>query len=188
MLQGLAQKMRGLLGLSGLGLIVSVVSACGPIAEFTPSPAPGTFQPPPVTLQSIRFEGYRGTGREFEVRAERANVRALDRIAMLEEVEIVFLDTGRGSLEVTADRAELDLAKDDFVLQQNVRGQTGSGVQFVTSEVRYDPEARLLRTQEDVSVERGNWTLKGKGMEIDVPGRRLRVLEPQRPHRPQPPL
>ncbi len=156
-----------------------MLSGCGPVSEYVPKRSDEGFRAPPVELASVRFEGYRGSGREFEVRASSASVRTVERIAVLEDVEIEFQDTGRGSLEVRADRAELDLERDDFILHENVRGSTGSGEEFVTSEVRYDPTSRKLVTDEAVSVERGNWTLKGQGMEIDVPGRRLRVLEPQ---------
>jgi len=170
----LSSGRRILLALLGLAFF-----GCGPVSDLVPNAAPGSFTPPPVTLESVRFEGYRGAGRDFQVWASNAKIRTIERLATLKDVRIEFEDTGRGTLEVSADRAELDLQRDDFVLHENVHGSTGSGERFVTSEVRYDPDSRLLVTDEDVSVERGNWTLNGRGMEIDVPGRRLRVLEPQ---------
>lgn len=100
-------------------------------------------------------------------------------IAELTGVEVRVTSSDRGELKVFADRAELNLQTDDFVLYENVRGEIGDGQRFEGSEVHYERDARRLYSERPVRIERGNFTMEGAGMELDMNERRLRVIEPR---------
>jgi LPS export ABC transporter protein LptC len=159
-------------GALGWGLVPLL--ACSPVLE---PQAPNAIEVPPVVLETVQFTGYRGDAQEFEVRAERADVHAEKQTAELHAVDIQFRESERGPLRVRADRAELNLASDDFVLHENVRGELGDGERFTTSEVRYVEATQSLHTDRAVRIERGRFSFQGKGMDIDVPTRRLSVVE-----------
>jgi LPS export ABC transporter protein LptC len=159
-----------------LGWWLVALLACGPPIE--PPARPSLDAIPPVVLETVHFSGYRGDAPEFEVLAERADVRAEKQTAELHKVDIQFRESERGPLRVQADRAELNLASDDFVLHENVRGELGDGERFTTSEVRYEDATQTLHTNRAVRIERGRFSFQGKGMEIDVPTRRMSVVEP----------
>lgn len=149
-------------------------AACGPVVETRWSgDAPAIS---PVVLETLSFEGYTGPERQFEVRAMRADVRVQDRLAALEQVEIQFRPTARGPLAVVAERGELNLDREDFVLSGIVTGTMGEGERFATSEVRYSAERDMLLSDQRVRVQRGGLDLEGVGMELDVSARKLRLL------------
>jgi LPS export ABC transporter protein LptC len=135
--------------------------------------------PPPVILESVRFSGYKGGDQDLQVQAQKAQVRTETQIAELIGVEVRVTSPDRGQMKVQADRAELNLMTDDFVLYENVRGEMGNGERFEGSEVHYNEATRRLFSDRPVRIERGNFTLEGEGMELDMNERRLRVIEPR---------
>jgi LPS export ABC transporter protein LptC len=150
------------------------VAACGPVVETSwGGDAPRV---PAVVLEDLSFEGYTGPQRQFEVKAVRADVRVQERLAVLEQVEIQFRPTARGPLAVVAERGELNLDREDFVLSGVVNGTMGEGERFSTSEVWYSAERDMLLSDQRVRVRRGGLDLEGVGMELDVSARKLRLL------------
>jgi LPS export ABC transporter protein LptC len=136
---------------------------------------PTELELPPAELEGVRFEGYRAGSRDIEVLATRASIDPSERIALLEHVRIRLRDPVRGDVSIRAERARLDLEADDFTLEGLVHGTIGEGQHFTTSEVRYDADRELLWTDRDVSVTRSNLQLEGRGMEVDLRERKLRI-------------
>jgi len=171
-----SRRVQGLRSFVLRSVFLLPVLACGPALE---PPARSALDAlPPLVLETVHFSGYEGGTQDFEVKAQRANLRTDEQVAELSGVDIQFHDSDRGPLRVQADRAELNLASDDFVLHENVRGELGDGERFTTSEVRYQDSNRRLFTDQPVRVERGRFAFRGRGMVIDVPTRRLTVEEP----------
>ena len=136
---------------------------------------PSQVELPPVELEGVRFEGYRAGSRDFEVFAARATIDPTQRSARLEQVRIRLRDPARGDVSIRSERARLDLEADDFTLEGPVHGSIGPGQHFTTSEVRYDADRELLWTDRHVSVTRSNLQLEGRGMEVDLRERKLRI-------------
>jgi len=136
---------------------------------------PKQVELPPAELETVRFEGYRAGRRDIEVLATRATIHPVERTALLEEVRIRLRDPARGDVSIRSERARLDLEADDFTLEGPVHGTLGKGQHFTTSEVRYDADRELLWTDRHVSVTRSNLQLEGRGMEVDLRERKLRI-------------
>ena len=136
---------------------------------------PTDLELPPVQLETVRFEGYRAGARDLEVFAASARIDPIERVAYLERVRIVLSDPIQGDVSIRSERARLDLEADDFTLQGVVEGSIGEGQHFRTSEVHYDADKELLWTDRDVSVQRSNLQLEGRGMEVDLRARKLRI-------------
>jgi LPS export ABC transporter protein LptC len=126
-------------------------------------------------LQGVVFEGHSAGSQDVEVRAKRAWVDPAERRVDLQEVQIGFEDEKRGAVRIRAERAQLQLDSDDFVLRGEVVGTTGEGEQFKTAEVRYQQGDQLLWTDQPVQVNRSNLLLKGGAMQMHVPSRRIRL-------------
>ncbi len=148
---------------------------CGPapelggLSEYTPRPAP-------ARLSGVIFEGYSAGSRELEVRAAHAEVDSVERVVRLERVRIGFQDPRRGYVQIQADRAELFLDSDDFILRDHVEGSTAEGERFTTGQVRYEQAAQRLWTEEPVRLYRDDLVVEGEGMEIDLSTRRIRLI------------
>ncbi len=154
------------------GLIAPLL-ACG--AEIAGLDTRLPTETPPALLENVVFEAWSGSAREVEVRARRARVETAERVAHLEGVRIEFRDAERGLVEIRAQRGSLDLEADDFVLEGRVEGRIGADERFETSELRYDAAQERAWTDQPVRVTRPSLRLRGDGLEIDVPARRLTI-------------
>ncbi len=150
---------------------------CGPPVESRPRAGVDLDGLPPLVLDGVIFSGYRSATKDLEVRARRARVQPDQQVAVLREVDILFRDSERGPMHVTADDADFNLATQAFVLHENVKGEVGDGERFSTSEVRYDEKLRRLHTDRPVQIDHGRISFKGKGMVIDVASGRLTLNE-----------
>lgn len=155
------------------GALVACLVACVPGGPELEPPATERLLAPTV-LRGVVVDGYRAAEREFQVRAARAEVETAHKVVRLRDVRIAFEEASRGSVEVRAERARLQLDRDDFVLRGDVVGQTGEGERFTTDELHYDAARHRLWTDRPVRVERSNLVLTGTGMEFDVAARRIR--------------
>lgn len=146
--------------------------ACG--GELIPVASQGV-EVPDAELEGVLFEGHRAGLRDIEVRARIARIDPEERRAELEGVRIELADSDRGRLSIRAERGTLDLVADDFLLSGRVEGVVGDEQRFRTSEVRYESERQRLWTDQPVNVSRGPIALEGRGMELDLASRTLRI-------------
>ena len=127
--------------------------ACQPPGDLLDY-ANGPHAPTPAQLRGVLFEGYAAGAREVEVRAARANLHPAERVVHLERVQIRFQDERRGQIHIDAERAELRLDSDDFMLHGRVEGSTTEGERFSTAEVRYEQASGRLWTDQPVRLYR----------------------------------
>jgi LPS export ABC transporter protein LptC len=80
------------------------------------------------------------------------------------------------SFEMRCERGELDVKKNDFLAQGQVRGSTGEGQRYTTAWVRYDHARGLLFTDAPVAMEDDSGTFRGDGFRYDTKNRRFRLL------------
>jgi LPS export ABC transporter protein LptC len=116
----------------------------------------------------------------MELRARSADVRWAQDEVLLSKVRIFLAEQERGPVEVKADRGQIDLKTEAFVLQGQVVALTADGQRFETSELRYEPDRRKLVSDSPVRVKGPRIEVVGTGMEVDVPTRRVRLLGPVR--------
>ncbi|UCB52725.1 MAG: LPS export ABC transporter periplasmic protein LptC [Candidatus Zixiibacteriota bacterium] len=153
---------------------ILLLIGCGPPPDFG---RVGRAKPasPRAELQGVVFDGYSAGSRDVEVHAVRAWVDPANRVVDLSKVRIGFEDEKRGKIQIRAQSAQLRLDTDDFVLRGQVEGTTGEGERFTTAEVRYEQARERLWTDQPVELHRSNLLLKGGGMELHVPTRRVRI-------------
>jgi LPS export ABC transporter protein LptC len=129
---------------------------------------------PPTLLRGVVFEGFRAGKSEFEVRAARADVDWVERVAHLHSVQIFFVTPERDSVQVEAERGLVDLDREDFELIGDVRGTTPDGERFRTDRVRFVEQTRELVGDSPVRVERSGLVFVARGMNVDLETRRIR--------------
>ncbi len=158
-----------------LPLLALAVASCGGELPLLSGSISGV-QAPPAVLYGVDFDGYRAGDHEVEVRAETAEVDLAAGLARLWEVRIRFEEPGRGPVDVEAQRAEVELDSDDFVLSGSVEGSVGSRERFYTSDLRYQREAERLWTDRPARLVGSRTVIHGQGLELDLRTRRLRLL------------
>ena len=152
------------------------VAACGGDLPPLLSGDPPGLQAPPAVLYGVDFDGYRTGSHEVEVRAETAEVDLRTGVAELWDVRIHFDEGDRGPVDVEAQRAEVELASDDFVLSGAVEGSVGSRDRFYTSDLRYQRDAERLWTDGPARLVGARTVVRGRGLELDLRTRTLRLL------------
>lgn len=151
------------------------VVACGAEVPFAGTVESG-IEAPPAVLYGVDLDGYRAANHEVEVRAETAEVDSTTGSARLWKVRIRFEDAERGPVEVNAERAEVELGSDDFVLLGAVEGSVGRRERFYTQDLRYEREGERLWTDRPARLEGAQTVVRGQGLELDLKTRRLRLL------------
>jgi LPS export ABC transporter protein LptC len=150
------------------------MTACGSSSDFGDVGSTKRSSPR-AELRGVVFEGYSAGSRSVEVRATRAWVDPGSRTVDLQGVSIGFEDERRGEIHIQAESAQLRLDTDDFVLTGKVVGTTEEGERFTTAWVRYEQASERLWTDQPVILYRSNLRLKGGGMEMHLPTRRVRL-------------
>lgn len=134
----------------------------------------------PLELRGMTFVASREGRTELVVEAARALLDPDADSANLEQVHVRVSDgTGEDGLrlEMTCDRGEFDLERNDFVAEGNVKGRTGDGRHFVSPWVRYDSEQGLAYTDAEVEIVDGATTFRGAGLRYHVRDGRLQLLD-----------
>jgi LPS export ABC transporter protein LptC len=160
------------------------VTSCPPARAFVAVlgllllPIAAAADPQPLLwLSGMTFVGAdRGTN-DVVLEAERASFDPGASIAMLETVQM-HADDQKGSqaLDMTCQRARLDLRTNSFRAEGDVRGRTGDGRRFTTSWVEYDDRTGRLSTDAPVVIEDASGTYRGGGFRFDVRTQRLRLV------------
>ena len=132
---------------------------------------------PELFVTGMTFVGSRGSENEVVLRSREAVFRPQAQLAELVEVhaEVTIQDQGQ-SFTMSCDRAELNLATNDFIARGNVHGETGDGQRYSAPWVRYSHEEGLLSTEAPVLMEDDNGSFRGDGFRYHVRERRFQLL------------
>jgi len=132
---------------------------------------------PKLRVTGMTYVGSRGSSNELVLHAERAEYHPETNLAVLEDVRMSATDVAeKRSFEMHCERGELDVEKNDFLAEGDVRGSTGEGQRYTTAWVRYDHERGLLFTDAPVAMEDGSGSFRGDGFRYDTKNRRFRLL------------
>jgi LPS export ABC transporter protein LptC len=130
-----------------------------------------------LRVTGMTFVGRQGADAELVLHSERAFFHPDTDTAELESVDAVFNDDENGDrFTLQCDRAELDVASNDFVASGNVRGVTVDGQRYATPAVRYDHDKGLLHSDERVVLEDESGTFQGDGFRYLVRENRFQLL------------
>jgi LPS export ABC transporter protein LptC len=130
-----------------------------------------------LQVTGMTFVGSRDSLREIVVRSEHAKFHTDTKVAELDGVRAEVSEGGEGrSFSMTCERAELDLDKNDFLAEGNVRGETGEGQHVFAPWVRYDHEQGLLYSDAPVRMTDRSGSFRGDGFRYHVKDRRFQLL------------
>lgn len=129
-----------------------------------------------LQVTGMTFVGSRDSVREIVVRSERAKFHTDTKIAELEGVEAEVSEGSGRHFKVTCERAELDLQKNDFLAQGDVKGRTEEGQRVFAPWVRYDHAQGLLYSDAPVRMIDDTGSFRGDGFRYLVRDRRFKLL------------
>ena len=131
-----------------------------------------------VSLQRVHYTETKAGLKHWDLSADRAEFNKETDSTTLTGVRLVVApEAGTGELQVTAERADYRNGTRDVVLSGNVRGKSGSGIEFSTSRLTYVAARSQLETGEPVHFSDGGLQLEGVGMEFQTKTRRLRLMK-----------
>jgi LPS export ABC transporter protein LptC len=130
-----------------------------------------------LRVTGMTFVGSRGSVNEMVLHAQRAELHPETNLAVLEDVRVSAQDEGsKRSFDVSCERGELDVEKNDFFAEGNVHGTTGQGQRYQTAWVRYDHAKGLLYTDAPVEMKDDSGSFRGDGFRYDTRKRSFRLL------------
>ncbi len=135
---------------------------------------------PEVTLRQIHMVETRGGSRLWELRADRAEVREREGIAVLFRVERPVeakLYSNQGQLTCTANRVTVDLTTKDVRLEGAVFARSDQGMELRTEALQWIAASRRLLTDQPVTLTRGGLISRGRGLEAETDLERVRIFQ-----------
>jgi len=159
-------------------LLAGLVPAGLPLASGADSSPPPV--PPDVTLRQTHMIETRGGSKLWELWADRAEVREREGISVLTRVQRpveVVLYSSQGILRVTATRATIDLTTKDVQMDGGVVGRSEDGAELRTEMLRWVAATRRIQTDQPVSVSRGRWQSRGRGLEAETDLEQVRIFQ-----------
>jgi LPS export ABC transporter protein LptC len=144
------------------------------------NPAPPPASPPDLTLRQIHMLETRGGSRLWELWADRAEVGERGGFAILTRVQRpveVVLYSSRGTLRCTADRVTIDLATKDVRLEGGIVARSEDGAELQTELLRWVTATRRIQTDQPVTLSRGAWQSRGRGLEAETDLELVRIFQ-----------
>ena len=131
-----------------------------------------------VSLQRVHYTEIQGGVKRWDLSADRAEYNKESDRTTLSGVRLVVAgEKNTGELQITADHADYHNGTRDVLLDGNVHGQSGSGIDFSTTRLSYVAARSLLETGEPVRFTDGRLQLEGVGMEFQTQTRRFRLMK-----------
>ncbi len=156
------------------GLVPAAMSlALG--ADQSPPPVP-----PDLTLRQIHMIETRGGSKLWELWADRAEVHEREGFAVLTRVQRpveVMLYSDRGTLRCAADRATIDLGTKDVRLEGGIVARSEDGAELRTEVLRWVTATRRVQTDQPVTMSRGAWQSRGRGLEAETDLEQVRIFQ-----------
>jgi LPS export ABC transporter protein LptC len=159
-------------------LLAGLVSAAVSLASGADPPPAAS--PPDLTLRQIHMMETRGGSSLWELWADRAEVREREGYAVLTRVQRpveVVLYSSRGTLRCTADRATIDLATKDVRLEGGIVARAEDGAELRTELLRWVTATRRIDTDQPVTLSRGAWQSRGRGLEAETDLEQVRIFQ-----------
>ena len=125
-----------------------------------------------LTLQHIKYTKTDAGKPLWTLIAQSAD-HLKDGTVLVENVKMLFFDPKNGDIVLTADHGKM-MPNDDLVsVNSNVVVINSSGQTLHTDFLEHEEDSNILRTNEEVQISTDNYTVTGKGMQIDVVKRTL---------------
>lgn len=154
--------------------LIAFALAAVPLASGADGPAE---EPQPLVATGLIMMGSRPEGGELRLRARQARFSPeTDRAELRDVLATVTYDDGRERVELTCDRAELDVETYNFTAEGDVRGVTGDGDRYSAPWVEYDHDKGLLFSDASVVMVDDTGRFRGDGFRLHVDEERFELL------------
>lgn len=130
-----------------------------------------------LQVTGMTFVSSHDSMREIVVRSLHAKFHTDTKVAELDGVQAEVSEGDRGrSFSMTCKRAELDLEKNDFLAQGDVKGETEDGQHVFAPWIRYDHEKGVVFSDAPVRMTDRSGSFRGDGFRYLVKDRRFKLL------------
>jgi len=130
-----------------------------------------------LQITGMTFVSSHDSMREIVVRSLHAKFHTDTKVAELDGVQAEVSEGDRGrSFSMTCKQAELDLEKNDFFAQGDVKGVTEEGQHVFAPWVRYDHEKGVVFSDAPVHMTDRSGSFRGDGFRYQVKERRFKLL------------
>lgn len=122
----------------------------------------------------------RGGSKLWELWADQAEVHEREGFTVLTRVERpveVVLFSSQGTLRCAANRATVDLATKDVRLEGGIVARSDDGAELRTEMLRWVAATRRIQTDQLVTVSRGAWESRGRGLEAETDLEQVRIFQ-----------
>ncbi len=137
----------------------------------------GAEGPPELQVVGMTLVAHRESGSSLSLRARVGRFRPESELAELEDVvAVVTYADERKSLEMTCDRAELDVSNNNFLAEGNVHGVTGDGQRYSAPWVKYEHDKGVLFSDASVVMVDETGTFRGDGFRFHLEEGLFRLL------------
>ena len=152
-------------------LVVGMTLALTSLASLAVADAPV------LQVTGMTFVSSHDSMREIVVHSLHAKFHTDTKVAELDGVQAEVSEGDRGrSFSMTCKRAELDLEKNDFLAQGDVKGVTEEGQHVSAPWVRYDHEKGVVFSDAPVRMTDRSGSFRGDGFRYQVKDRRFKLL------------
>ncbi len=134
---------------------------------------------PVVQLTRMTFLASEGERTQLLLEAETAEIPGDAEVAYLKGVRgrVAGDEGAEGGLDMSCDRAQYHLDTNDFVAEGTVRGRTGDGRRFQTTQLRYDHARALAESDAAVTIWDRHGRYRGGGFRYHVGEGRFQLLD-----------
>jgi len=132
-----------------------------------------------ISLSRVSFVQSQNGVKEWELRAEQAQLFEKDQTALLKKIEVVIKAPKEGLLTVSGDSGKMDMEGKRFLIQQEkepVLIVWGNGYTAKTSELRWSSEEKMIQTDKEVKISGPGISMKGDGLKLFLDRSELTIL------------
>lgn len=151
-----------------------------PLPAGEVSPAPPPLAPEKHgEMKEVRLIEIQDGDKKWVLKADNADyVREKDRIH-LTRVWVEIYGLAAGTVIITGDAGFIGIKSRELTLQGNVRAKSAT-YEFTSSEVRYNPQTRILSAPGPVKLEGPRISVEGKDMTVDLKNNKLDLAQHQK--------
>ena len=129
-----------------------------------------------LSLKNITYTKTRNGVPLWTLKADSALHSSETNITQIKNVRVVFFDRKTGNIKLTADQGALLPEYHAVTVSSNVIVVTPQGNTLQTDYLRYEEDSNILHTDRMVTINGDNFTVSGRGMQVDVIERTLVLL------------